>query len=180
MTLRVTSSAVNVAGTGLGQQPDLGAPSFYDAIITDSTNPNLPNGTYDAYCLHPLLIIRFSPTLYNAIGSDGDSIADYIAADVAAITDSQIDQINWLLAQNFTLDPEYAGQYNYGEMQSAIHEILGYTPAEYNIGITPDVLSDNGRQTLERTDIDFLVAQYQALFIATTTMMVLKMSVKSD
>lgn len=162
MTLRVTSSAVNVAGTGLGQQPDFGAPSFYDAIITDSTNPNLPNGTYDAYCLHPLLIIRFSPTLYNAIGSDGDSIADYIAADVAAITDSQIDQINWLLAQNFTLDPEYAGQYNYGEMQSAIYEILGYTPAEYNIGITPDVLSDNGCQTLERTDIDFLVAQSQA------------------
>ncbi|MCH9639615.1 MAG: carboxypeptidase regulatory-like domain-containing protein, partial [Betaproteobacteria bacterium] len=162
MTIRVTSSAVNAAGTGLGQGPDLHAPSFYDAIITDSTNPNLPNGTYDAYCLHPLLTINFSPTLYDATSSDGENVADYIAADVAAITDTQIDQINWLLAQNFTADPIFAGQYNYGEVQAAIYELLGYTPAEYNIGITPDILSDNGRQTLERTDIDFLVAQAQA------------------
>ncbi len=161
MTIRVTASAVNQAGTGFGSQPDLGAPSFYDVIITDSTDPALPDGTYDGYCLHPELLINFSPTEYAAEGSDGGNGADYIAAGVATITDFQIDQINWLLAQNFTTDPKYAGQFNFGEVQSAIYEILGYTPDQYNIGITPEIMTDNGRQTVERSDIDFLVVQSQ-------------------
>ncbi len=62
MTIRVTSSAVNVAGTGFGQQPDLGAPSYLDVVVTGSTDPNLIDGTYDAYCLNPDFLILFSPT----------------------------------------------------------------------------------------------------------------------
>ncbi|PTN05628.1 SdrD B-like domain-containing protein, partial [Nitrosomonas aestuarii] len=161
LTIRVTSSAVNVAGTGFGQQPDLGAPSFFDVEITDSTNANLPNGIYDTYCLNPLINILFSPTTHAAIGSDGENVSDYLAADVAAITDTQIDQINWLLAQNFTSDPKYSGQFSYGEVQAAIWELLGFNATEYNVGITPGLLSDNGRQAVEQTDIDFLEAQAQ-------------------
>ncbi|SFL33434.1 Cna protein B-type domain-containing protein, partial [Nitrosomonas aestuarii] len=162
LTIRVTSSAVNVAGTGFGQQPDLGAPSFFDVEITNSTNANLPNGIYDTYCLNPLINILFSPTTHAAIGSDGENVSDYLAADVAAITDTQIDQINWLLAQNFTSDPKYNGQFSYGEVQAAIWELLGFSATEYNVGITPGLLSDNGRQAVEQADIDFLEAQAQS------------------
>lgn len=48
MTIRVTSSAVNAAGSAFGQQPDLGAPSYFDVVITNSTSSIMPNGTYDA------------------------------------------------------------------------------------------------------------------------------------
>ncbi|WP_036551233.1 SdrD B-like domain-containing protein, partial [Neptunomonas japonica] len=163
MTIRVTSSAVNEEGTGFGEQPDLGAPSFWDVIITDSTNPNLANGTYDGYCLHPEIPIAFSPSEYQGDAGDGQDINNYLAADVtSSITDTQIAQINWLLSQNFTSDSKYAGQFNYGEMQAAIWEVMGFTPAEYNVGINPGVLSDNGRQVVEQSDVAFLVAQSQS------------------
>ena len=40
-TIRVTSSATNAAGNAYGQQPDLGAPSFFDLYVTNSTDPAL-------------------------------------------------------------------------------------------------------------------------------------------
>ncbi|WP_293267031.1 SdrD B-like domain-containing protein, partial [Neptunomonas sp.] len=163
MTIRVTSSAVNEEGTGFGEQPDLGAPSFWDVIISDSTNSDLPNGTYDGYCLHPELPINFSPSEYQGDASNGQDIGNYLAADVvSSITETQISQINWLLSQNFTSDTKYAGQFNYGEMQAAIWEVMGFTPAQYNTGINPGVLSDNGRQVVETADVSFLVSQSQA------------------
>ena len=69
-TLRVTSSATNTAGTGFStpgnQQADLGAPSFYDVQISNSTDPvGMPNGIYDAWCLDPEVVIRVQ-TDYNA------------------------------------------------------------------------------------------------------------------
>jgi hypothetical protein len=63
-TFRVTSSATNTAGTNWGQQPDLLAPSFFDMIVTGSTDPIIANGTYDAYCLNPLLRHLLSPTTH--------------------------------------------------------------------------------------------------------------------
>ncbi|WP_372740128.1 SdrD B-like domain-containing protein, partial [Neptunomonas sp.] len=160
MTIRVTSSAFNEAGQ-YGKQPDLGAPSYFDVIITDSTNPNLPNGIYDGYCLHPNLFITVSPTLYTGNAGDGVDINNYLNAAVTnTISQDQISQINWLLSQNFTSDAKYAGQYTYGEVQSAIWEILGYT--NYNTGNETLSLTDNGRQLVEQSDIDFLVSQSQA------------------
>lgn len=166
LTIRVTSSAVNSAGTGFGQQPDLAAPSYFDVVVTDSGNSHLPNGTYDAYCLNPDLSILFSPTTHTATtNNSGSTIGDYIAAGAAgaptsSITESVIDQINWLLAQNFTLNANYGGQYNYGEVQAAIWELLGYTPADY--ADAAQLLSDNGRNTVSQSDINFLVQQSQA------------------
>uniref|UniRef100_UPI0035687585 SdrD B-like domain-containing protein n=1 Tax=Neptunomonas sp. TaxID=1971898 RepID=UPI0035687585 len=161
MTIRVTSSALNEDGRSFGQQADLGAPSYLDVIITDSLNPNLPNGTYDGYCLHPYLAIDSSPLSYAGDAGDGVDINNYLnAAVTSTITQDQISQINWLLSQNFTSDAKYAGQYTYGEVQSAIWEILGYS--NYNTGNTALTLSDNGRQAVEQSDIDFLVSQSQA------------------
>lgn len=166
LTIRVTSSAVNSAGTGFGQQTDVGAPSYFDVVVTDSANSHLPNGTYDAYCLNPDLTILFSPTTHTATtNSSGSTIGDYTAAGATGataspITEGVIDQINWLLAQNFTADVSYGGQYNYGEVQAAIWELLGYTPADY--ASEAQLLSDNGRNTVSQSDIDFLVQQSQA------------------
>ena len=109
-TIRVTSSAVNTAGTGFGQQEDRGAPSYLDMVVSNSTDPSLPNGTYDAYCLDPFAVIRFSPTTYSAINAAGNQASGYTTAGVAAITETKINQINWLLSQNFTADAKYAGQ----------------------------------------------------------------------
>ena len=77
-TIRVTQSATNVAGTAYGQQPDLGAPSFFDMYVTDSSDPNIPNGRYDAYCLNPLVDILISPTTHSAENFAGDTAASFV------------------------------------------------------------------------------------------------------
>ena len=100
MTIRVTSSATNAAGTSFGEQPDLGTPSYFDVQITDSNSSNLPNGTYDAYCLNPFLNITVS-TNHSATTDDvNNNIDNYVAAgavgaDTAPITAEVISQINW-------------------------------------------------------------------------------------
>ena len=66
MTIRVTSSATNEAGTAFGQQFDANSPSFFDIHISNSTDPNLPNGVYDGYCLNPVAPIDISPASYSA------------------------------------------------------------------------------------------------------------------
>ncbi len=118
-TIRVTSSATNTAGTNYGQQPDLGAPSFFDMIVTGSSDPMLPNGVYDAYCLNPFQNILLSPTTYTASSLAGNTAASYVPIGYLSMTQLQVDQINWLLSQNFTSDPKYGGQFNYGEVQHA-------------------------------------------------------------
>ncbi|MBS3952292.1 MAG: carboxypeptidase regulatory-like domain-containing protein, partial [Methylomicrobium sp.] len=166
MTIRVTSSALNSAGNW-GQQTDFGNPSYLDMIVTGSDdNSPLPNGTYDAYCLHPFLILNPN-TDYISEGFEGnstnsDALNNYtnaLASGTDGISAQEIQQINWLLAQNFTSDLKYSGQFNYGEVQGAIWQILGYSPSSYNQGTTPRLLSDNNRQIVNQDDIDFLVAQ---------------------
>ena len=125
-TIRISSSATNPAGTAYGEQPDQGAPSYLDLAVTNSTDPNLPNGVYDAYCLNPVAAI--SPALtYGADGYAGNAAASYVPVGYATMTQSQVDQINWILAQNFTSDPKYNGQYVDGEVQVAIWKILGFS-----------------------------------------------------
>ena len=88
-TIRVTSSATNAAGTAYGQQPDLGAPSFLDMIVSGSNDPLMPNGVYDAYCLNPTLDIGLSPSYsYLAQNYAGNS-----AAAVAPIGFTSLTQI---------------------------------------------------------------------------------------
>jgi serine-aspartate repeat-containing protein C/D/E len=165
MTIRVTSSATNTQGTDWGQQTDLLTPSYFDMVVTGSSNSSLPNGTYDAYCLNPFLAINLSPNSYSAIAVAGntnnvDSYTQAGAVDgTGVITSQQIQQLNWLVAQNFTSDSKYEGQFNFGEVQAAIWQILGYTPAQYNTGITPRLLSDNNRQEVKQEDVDLLVTQ---------------------
>ena len=102
-TIRVTSSATNSSGTAYGQSPDLGAPSYWDVVISGSSNSALPNGTYDGYCLNPNAIIR-TGTSYSGGDLSGNTSASYSTVGLTAITQTQVDQINWLLAQNFTSD----------------------------------------------------------------------------
>ncbi|PPD28770.1 MAG: hypothetical protein CTY19_18290, partial [Methylomonas sp.] len=165
MTIRVTSSAVNTAGNDFANGSESAAaptPSYLDVVISGSTNPGLPNGTYDGYCLNPFASIRFSPIDYSAnayAGSGVGSVARYQSAGVTGVTEQQIARINWLLAQNLTSDSKYASRFNDGEVQSAIWQVLGYTKAQYNTGITPGLLSDNNRQTVIDSDVAFLVNQ---------------------
>ena len=50
------------------------------------------------------------------------------------------------MAQNFTSDPKYGGQYNYGEVQYAIWRILGFTDQViYDAGDARRVAEQHGR-----------------------------------
>ncbi|MBO3705597.1 MAG: carboxypeptidase regulatory-like domain-containing protein [Candidatus Accumulibacter sp.] len=158
-TIRVTSSATNAAGTAFGQQDDLLKPSYFDLYVTNSTDALLPDGTYDAYCLNPKERITVSPTTYTAQSYAGESEASYDPVGLAAITQTQVDRINWLLAQNFTWDPKFAGQFNYGEVQAALWTLLGFSVSDPD---TDPWLNDNTRNTVLQGDIDFLVSAAQS------------------
>ncbi len=160
-TIRVTSSATNTAGTAYGQQPDLGAPSFLDMVVTNSTDPLIVNGVYDAYCLNPLIDITLSPTSYLAESSAGDTLTSFAPVGFASLTQVQVDQINWLLAQNFTSDAKYAGQFNYGEVQTAIWKLIGFTDAQIDGAGLDRFLNDNNRNVVSDADIDFLISGAQ-------------------
>ena len=161
-TIRVTSSATNVAGNAYGQQPDLLTPSFFDMVVSNSTDPTVPNGVYDAYCLNPQLDIYLSPTLYQAQNYAGNNAASFALAGGGAMTQTQIGQLNWLLAQNFTSDPKFGGQFNFGEVQTAIWKIVGFTDAQIIAAGYERFLNDNNRNVVNSADSNFLVAQAQA------------------
>ena len=155
-TIRVTSSATNVAGTAYGQQPDLLAPSFFDMIVTGSSDPLIPNGVYDAYCLNPTIDINLSPTAYLAQNSAGNALSSYVPIGFGSLTQAQVDQINWLLAQNFTSDPKYGGQYNFGEVQVALWKLVGFSDAVINSQGLDRFLNDNNRNVVNVADIAFM------------------------
>jgi serine-aspartate repeat-containing protein C/D/E len=163
-TIRVTSSATNVAGTAYqtNGQPDLGAPSFFDMIVTDSIDTQLPNGVYDAYCLTPLQTIKVSPTTYSADNYAGNVVPSFLpvgAAGAPSLDQTKVDQINWLLSQNLTSDAKFGGQYNYGEVQMAIWKILGFNAED--VSGQAQFVTNAGGNTILDTDIDFLVSAAQ-------------------
>ena len=161
-TIRVTSSATNTAGTAYGQQPDLNAPSFLDMEVTNSTDPRIQNGRYDAYCLNPLVDIAVAPTSYGSVAAAGGTATSYVPIGFSTITQTQVDRINWILAQNYTSDGKYSGQFNFGEVQLAIWKILDFTDAQIaSAGLTL-FLNDNNRQVVSGTDVNFLVSASQA------------------
>ncbi len=171
-TVAVMSSATNAAGTAFGQQPDLLTPSFWDAYITNSSNPSLlPNGVYDGWCLDPNVVIGLAPTSsYSADGYAGNvppviPVPPPITA-FPSLSQEQLDQLNWLLAQNFTSDGKYGGAYNDGEVQVAIWKIIGITDAQINSVIADSsgirYLTDNLRNTLNLADANTLVAAAQS------------------
>ena len=157
-TIRVTSSATNAAGNAYGQQPDLGAPSFFDLYVTNSTDPALPNGRYDAYCLNPLQTIFVSPTSYSAQDYAGNTPASYVPIGFNSMSQTQVDQINWILAQNFTSDAKYAGQFNFGEVQLAIWKIVGFTDAQIAASGQDLFINDNNRNIENASDVNYLIS----------------------
>ena len=161
-TIRVTQSATNVAGTAYGQQPDLGAPSFFDMYVTDSSDPNIPNGRYDAYCLNPLVDILISPTTHSAENFAGDTAASFVPIGLNSVSQVQVDQINWLLSQNFTSDAKFGGQYNFGEVQTAIWKLVGFTDAQIAGAGLDLFVNDNNRNVISTPDINFLVSSAQS------------------
>ena len=64
-------------------------------VVSGSTDPSIPNGVYDAYCLNPFLNITVSPVSYSASNYAGNSTASYSTAGVGSITQARVDQINW-------------------------------------------------------------------------------------
>ncbi|MEK8053558.1 SdrD B-like domain-containing protein, partial [Ideonella sp. DXS22W] len=160
-TIRVSSSATNTSGTAYGQQPDLGAPSFLDMVVTGSTDPVLVNGRYDAYCLNPILDISVN-TAYSATNSAGNSGVAFTPIGFGSLSQGQVDRLNWLLAQNFTSDAKFAGQFNFGEVQMAIWKIVGFTDAQIESAGLDRFLSDNNRQVVSTVDVEYLLAASQA------------------
>ena len=161
-TFRVTSSATNTAGSAYGQQPDLGTPSFLDLYISGSTDPLVPNGQYDAYCLNPLININLSPTTYSAENLAGNTAASFVPIGFSSMSQTQVDQINWLLSQNFTSDAKYGGQYNFGEVQTAIWKLVGFTNAQISGAGLDLFINDNGRNVVSASDISFLTSAAQS------------------
>lgn len=162
ITMGATSSATNAAGTGYGQQPDAGAPSMFDIHVTNSTDPFLTDGLYDGYCLNPHVDLGFLPSSsYNATVSAGNSLSSFTAIGYTGNNQADIDRINWLLSRNYTSDPAYNGQFNFGEMQTAIWKILGFTDLEIASAGLDRFLNDNNRNVLTPSDIDDLLAASQ-------------------
>src|SRR5688572_5508086 len=158
-TFRITSSAINDDGVyAFGQGPVYGAPSYMDMHVTNSTDPLIVNGVYDAYCLHMLAPINAKGTLYTADQRPGDVVSSYGGSlGLPSVTQAKIDQVTWLLAQNFTSDPKYGGQFNYGEVQMAIWEIMGFSATTYNFTDSNlRYLNDNNRNVIDPADISFL------------------------
>ena len=160
-TIRVASSATNAAGTGYGIQPDVLAPSYWDVYISGSSNPDLMDGVYDGYCLNPTLPIGLSPTSIGGDGGSGSALSSFAPIGLGSLTQVQVDQLNWLLAQNFTSDSKFAGQYNYGEVQVAIWKICGFSDLQIQAG-NNGFLTDNGRIVVNFVDADSLVSAAQA------------------
>ena len=157
-TIRVTSSATNTAGTAYGQQPDLGAPSFFDLYITNSSDPALPNGVYDAYCLNPMQTILVSPSSYGAQNYAGNTPTSFVPIGFNSLTQTQVDQLNWILSQNFTSDPKYGGQFNFGEVQLAIWKIVGFTDAQIAAEGLDRFINDNNRNIETAADVNYLIS----------------------
>jgi serine-aspartate repeat-containing protein C/D/E len=167
LIISVSSSATNAAGTAFGQQPDQLAPSFFDMKVTSSTNPVIGNGVYDAYCINPLVDIFVAPTSYAADSYEASNPTSFqqikpTEVDLSSLSQAQVDQLNWILSQNLTSDPKYAGRFNYGEVQVAIWRVLGFTQAEINSAGLDRFLNDNNRQVVSLTDVDFLVNAAQS------------------
>ena len=160
-TIRVTSSATNSAGTAYGQQPDLGAPSYWDVYISNSTDPSLPNGVYDGYCLNPFQLIYGTRT-YSAENLAGNNLASFVPIGFSGISQAQVDQVNWILGQNFTTDAKYGGQYSYGEVQYAIWRSVGFTDAQLVPELTDPFLTANGRSSVTVSDANFILGSAQA------------------
>ncbi|MBV5308358.1 SdrD B-like domain-containing protein, partial [Chromatium okenii] len=160
-TIRLTTSALNPNSLTLGYQLDVGAPSFVDIIVTNSLDTAMvPNGIYDGYCLNPISIIYPSPTTYEAQSYAGNAVASFQAVGLNALTLTQVNQLNWLLTQNFTSDPKYSGQFNYGEVQTAIWKIIGFTDEQ--IASEQIYLTDNNRQVVSKSDFEFLISASQS------------------
>lgn len=132
---------------------DAGAPSALD-IIVSSADPNLPNGTYDAWCLNPFIDITLTHT-YPSDYYDGVDLDAYTTVGLASLTASQVTQINWIIAQNFTADPKYFGRFNFGEVQSALWDIVGHA----NYASLPGVdrfLTNNHAHAVDQSDSDLI------------------------
>jgi len=169
----VTSPSLSSDGTAWQTNQDLGDPSFWDVYITNSTDPLLANGRYDAYCLNPHIgLAAYDGTTIPANRTySGDEVAGTSATAVNAmglpgISQGQLDQINWILAQNFTTDAKYQGQYGYGEVQTAIWHILGYSDAQIAAEGQTDMLSAYRTQVVSASDAQFLQAAAQAAVAA--------------
>ena len=155
-TIRVSTSASNPAGTAYGEQPDRLTPSYFDLVVSNSTDPNLANGVYDAYCLNPVAFISVTRN-YTAQNYAGDTAASFVPLGLSSITQAQVDQLNWLLAQNFTSDPKFNGKYIDGEVQVAIWKILGFTDAQIFNNTDPRLLNENGRAVFTVADSNEIV-----------------------
>jgi hypothetical protein len=98
-----TTVTIRATAAFLNPFTDLRRPSALDIVVTNSNDPNIPNGLYDAWCLDP-----FTPfyvrTNYSANAYDAQDDAGYQAVNLGALTATQIAQINWLVAQNFAWD----------------------------------------------------------------------------
>jgi len=71
-TIKITNPYLN--------NQDQNSPSYLDVQISGSDQ--LPNGTYDAYCLQPWLTVEVSPTAYGATIEDGSDPSAYANAEV--------------------------------------------------------------------------------------------------
>ena len=160
-TIRITSSATDSSGRAYGQQPDLGAPSYWDVYISNSSDPLLPNGVYDGFCLNPFQFIN-GYSNYGAQNGAGNATSSFNAIGFASITQQQVDAINWLLSQNFTSDPKFGGQFSYGEVQYAIWRLVGFTDAQLVGELSDPYLTANGRQSVSVSDANTIIANAQA------------------
>ncbi|WP_347988998.1 SdrD B-like domain-containing protein [Methylomonas sp. AM2-LC] len=141
-------------------------PSFLYITISNSNVPQLANGyTYGTFCLNINLTTYYGNSSVHSIYTNATAYAGYTGNDTDTyqaasalgesapavqipLTETQIQEINWIVEHNFNTDSQYASAnngagYTFGEIQAAIWEIEGLTPAEYTSAAELDLLTNN-------------------------------------
>lgn len=162
LNIAVRSSATNAAGTAFGQQPDLNQPSFYDVEVSASTDSILPNGVYDGWDLSPTIYMSVAPTTHSGFAASAHSSLNFVGTSLPLNSQAVIDQLNWVLFQNFTSDPKYAGQFTPGEVEVAVWKLVGYNSGQITGSTDIRNLNDNGRNVYADADADLVIAAAQA------------------
>ena len=119
-----------------------GTPSYFDFKL--EANAYFPDqGWWDGWCLNPNVDISGNNESYSAYVYSSYELSLLPSGIVAA--PQHLDELNWLLNQSYP-----SGQYNYGEVQSAIWNLMGYPI--YTTG--NDIVADG---PVSATDVQSLV-----------------------
>jgi hypothetical protein len=121
-----------------------GGPSYFDLQLSGYVTGAL---WLDAWCLNPNINIDGNLSTYTATVYSSYELN--LLPSGIVVNPANLGRVNWVINQ--TNDPLFNSQFNYGEIQSAIWNLMGYPIYVNGVDITAD-------GTVLKTDVEALVA----------------------